>query len=131
MSYISYVIKTVKVTYSTLSMLSSSSHYPYADSELLSLRSHLSAETNAELSDDDCRRFLRARLHNLPKTVAMVDNWYTWWTTPLPGLTVTPKHVLDAPDEKEHVYISHLPHANLGEDREGSPIFWEKPGQSE
>jgi len=60
----------------------------------------------------------------------MLNNWYKWWITPLPGLTITPKHILDAPDEKEHVYISHLPHSNLGEDLEGSPIFWEKTGQS-
>jgi len=100
------------------------------DSELVELRSSLSDEVNAEISDDDCRRFLRARLHNIPKTVTMLNNWHKWWISSLPGLTITPKHILDEPDEKEHIYISHLPHSNLGEDREGSPIFWEKTGQS-
>ena len=59
-----------------------------------------------------------------------VKNWYTWFTTPLPGTAVFPKNILDSPDEKEDVYRAHLPHSNLGSDKEGHPIYWEKTGFS-
>ena len=100
------------------------------DPHVLELRNNLDKQVNSELSNHDCRRFLRARQKNIPKVVDMIKIWFNWWSTSLPGTNLMPKNILDNPDGKEDIYKAHLPHSNLGEDREGNPIYWEKTGLS-
>jgi len=94
------------------------------------LRSAISENCNKLLSDDDCHRFLRARDYQAPKSADMISKWGIWWNSPLPNATdKTPSNILDDPmDPKEHIYQKMLPHANLGEDKEGRPVYWEKTG---
>eukprot|EP01038_Epipyxis_sp_PR26KG_P010133 gene10133-13631_t len=89
----------------------------------------LSNEINEILTDHDCLRFLRARSYNLNKAKEMVLKWDHWWKTPLPGTSsLFPKDLSVLTDEKEHIFREMLPHSNLGEDREGRPLYWEKTG---
>ena len=99
------------------------------------LREALTTEENEMVSDDDCHRFLRARNHDIHKTSDMVKKWAVWYHTPLPKTTdeeMTPANILikQAEDKKEQVYIDMLPHSNVGEDKEGHPVYWEKTGLS-
>lgn len=101
------------------------------DPRVVELRALLPAELSALLTDGDCSRFLRARSYNITKAVDMLLKWGKWWETPLPGMDVLPKDICSKPDEQEDVYTRMLPHANLGENINGCPIYWEKTGQSE
>lgn len=95
------------------------------------LKSRLSDDLAAIVSDDQCIRFLRARNLDLEKSSAMLTAWWKWWNSPLPGTTDTlPKNVLpdSVEDPKEDVYTRICPHALIGEDREGRPAYWEKTG---
>lgn len=102
-----------------------------SDPKVVELRALIPPELSALLSDGDCSRFLRARSQNAAKAADMIVKWGKWWHTPLPGLDVLPKDISSKPDEQEDVYRRMLPHANLGEDMNGRPIYWEKTGQSE
>jgi len=94
------------------------------------LRSSISEQSNKFLNDDDCHRFLRARDYNVSKSADMVSKWGIWWTSVLPSsVDKMPSNVNNDPiDPKEHVYQQFLPHSNLGEDKEGRPVYWEKTG---
>lgn len=99
------------------------------------LRGSLTSEENEMLSDDDCHRFLRARNHDIHKTSDMVKKWAVWYHTPLPKTTdeeMTPANILvkQDQDKKEQIYTDLLPHSNVGEDKEGHPVYWEKTGLS-
>ena len=87
---------------------------------------------SASLTDADCYRFLRARNYQIPATLDMTLNWYVWYHTPLSGSTYTPKDMrrraLEEGDAQENVYRELLPHSNLGVDKEGRPVYWEKTG---
>eukprot|EP01038_Epipyxis_sp_PR26KG_P008106 gene8106-10978_t len=101
--------------------------------KLAELRSLLAPtpEINDILDDDDCYRFLIARKNDVPKAFEMLTKWATWYcTTPLPGVSYCPKDVLlhCQEDSKEDVFSSYFIHSNLGEDKEGHPLFWEKTG---
>lgn len=102
--------------------------YEIRSADLQELRKQLSLEINEVLSNHDCHRFLNARSNNISKAVDMIKNWYSWWITILPGTTVAPKNILECPDEKQLVAKDILLHSNIGEDKEGNPIYWEKTG---
>lgn len=91
-------------------------------------RSHLSSEIINALTEDDCRRFLRARTWNVKKAVEMTEKWWTWYNTPLAN-GKTPATILDDfEDPNEPIYQELMPHTNFGEDRHGRPVYWEKTG---
>lgn len=74
-------------------------------------------------------RFLRARKYDLEKAVELAEKWYAWYYTPLPGGNgATPANILDQPDPKEHIFKRLTPHANMGVDKSGHPIYWEMTG---
>lgn len=97
---------------------------------VVALRNAISPELSAQLTDNDCLRFLRARSNNVSKAADMITKWGVWWETKLPGTDALPREVTLKPDEQEQVYIDLMPHANLGESKTGCPIYWEKTGQS-
>lgn len=101
-----------------------------SDPRVQVLRKRLSEQLNSLLSDADCSRFLRARNYNIDKAADMIEKWGVWWSTPLPGTDMLPKDAASKPDEQEEIYKEWMPHANLGETKEGHPIYWEKTGQS-
>lgn len=92
------------------------------------LRALINPQASEILTESDCQRFLRARVHDIPKAVEMVNHWYEWWETKLPGCELLPRETNQLGDDNEQIYIEHMPHANIGEDKEGSPIYWEKTG---
>jgi hypothetical protein len=99
------------------------------------LRTHLSHEVNTTLHNEDCDRFLRARNYDVLKASDMVHKWAEWWNAPLPKTTevaLLPNNILITQeiDLKEKIYQDLLPHSNVGEDKEGRPIYWEKTGLS-
>jgi hypothetical protein len=107
---------------------------------VLQLRCHLSREMNAVLNDDDCLRFLVARSFVIKDTIEMIDRWTKWFQTPTLAIfdakhqrfiNCSPKEILDLPDPKEDVYSRLYPHSNLGCDKYGRPIYWEKIGIGE
>lgn len=81
------------------------------------------------LSENDCLRFLRARKFDLEKAIELAEKWYEWYYSPLPGSDgITPANILDKPDPKEHIFKRLTPHANMGIDKCGRPIYWEMTG---
>lgn len=100
------------------------------DPRVVDLRAVIPSEIGVLLTDGDCLRFLRARSYNTSKAADMIVKWGKWWDTQLPGIEALPKDISLKPDEQEDIYRRMLPHANLGEDRDGRPIYWEKTGQS-
>jgi hypothetical protein len=81
------------------------------------------------LTESDCLRFLRARKYDLDKAVELAEKWYEWYYSPLPGADgATPANILDKPDPKEHIFKRLTPHANMGIDKTGCPIYWEMTG---
>lgn len=84
------------------------------------------------VTDADCHRFLRARNYNLDASLEMILNWYVWYNTTLSNSQYTPKDMrrraLAEGDAQEAVYTEFLPHSNLGVDKEGRPLYWEKTG---
>lgn len=92
------------------------------------LRSGLSGEVNAALTDADVCRFLRARQNDIHKATDMINKWWDWWNTPMAN-GVPPKHILDTTvDPDEELYTQHAPHALQGLDKHGRPIYWERTG---
>jgi hypothetical protein len=87
---------------------------------------------NEAVTDDDCHRFLRARNYNLDASLEMILNWYVWFNTTLPNCQYTPRDMrrraMNEGDAQESVYTEFLPHSNLGVDKEGRPLYWEKTG---
>lgn len=130
----STVVDTISTSESALPeavpVSSKSENGESSDPKVVELRAIIPAELSALLSDGDCSRFLRARSQNAVKAADMIVKWGKWWHTPLPGLDVLPKDISSKPDEQEDVYRRMLPHANLGENMDGCPIYWEKTGQS-
>ena len=97
----------------------------------IEVRSKLSDTLNQLLTNADILRFLRARSFNVEKATDMIQKWGEWWETPLPGTDgMLPYTSNDGPDPHEDVYRRLMPHANLGESKDGCPIYWEKTGQS-
>lgn len=101
-----------------------------SDPVVVQLRTAIASNLSELLSDSDCLRFLRARNGNVTKAADMITKWGAWWDTVLPGTEVKPGEVTSKPDEQEAVYTELMPHANLGESKQGHPIYWEKTGQS-
>lgn len=84
------------------------------------------------VTDADCHRFLRARNYNLDASLEMILNWYVWYNTSLSSSQYTPRDMrrraMEEGDAQEAVYTEFLPHSNLGIDKEGRPVYWEKTG---
>lgn len=87
---------------------------------------------HATLTDADCFRFLRARNYVITAAVEMALHWYVWFNTTLADSTFSPRDMrrrfFEEGDDKECFYQELMPHANLGHDKEGRPIYWEKTG---
>eukprot|EP00301_Raphidiophrys_heterophryoidea_P005299 c12241_g1_i1.p1 GENE.c12241_g1_i1~~c12241_g1_i1.p1 ORF type:complete len:322 (-),score=49.60 c12241_g1_i1:292-1209(-) len=102
-----------------------------AEKLLESFRSQISNIILVEsVSDNDIKRFLRARSWNVEKSSEMFRKWAVWRSTPLSdGSGRTPSNILNDPaDPNEHVYQELLPHSNHGFDKKGRPVYWEKTG---
>lgn len=85
------------------------------------------------LTDRDCLRFLHARKMNPKKAAAMAHTWWEWYNTPVKGSKseeVSPRNILNNPnDPNEEIYIRLMPHSNMGEDKQGNCVYWEKSGE--
>jgi hypothetical protein len=92
--------------------------------------------TISEYSDRDCQRFLVARKFDIQKTRDMIKKRDEWYNTPLTQFKIDnpnlcPKDMgLVATDNKQEQFNRFFPCSNLGEDKEGHPIYWEKNGFS-
>ena len=98
------------------------------------LRKIMSPEMNAEFSDRDCERFLIARNLDIQKSYEKLKKRFDWYNAPFTNFkidnpTLRPRdlgHTLT--DTKEEIFSREFPCSNLGEDKEGHPIYWEKSG---
>ncbi|EDQ87653.1 uncharacterized protein MONBRDRAFT_27060 [Monosiga brevicollis MX1] len=77
--------------------------------------------TSLNPSPDACARFIRARKGDVAAAVSQYLEAERWFKSV--GFDDMP-----AKDEDEPIYQSLCPHANLGYDREGRPIYWERTG---
>lgn len=92
----------------------------------------LNPDAAAMLTNSDCHRFIRARKGDIEKAVEMANAWSTWWITDLPGIDppVCPRDILnELEDPHEHVYKELVPHSNMGEDKDGHPVYWDATGR--
>lgn len=81
------------------------------------------------LTENDCKRFLRARKWDIEKAIELTEKWYNWYISPIPGGNgSTPRNILDKPDPKEHIFKRLTPHGNMGIDKHGRPVYWEMTG---
>eukprot|EP01031_Cornospumella_fuschlensis_P027297 gene27297-32969_t len=100
------------------------------------IRSALHEEINAAMNDFDICRFLVARNLNVEKSLEMINKWYVWYTTPFTDFEISPEKRALRPmdlvdgitDEKEALFGELFPFSNIGEDKQGRPIYWEKSG---
>ncbi|RYY87643.1 hypothetical protein EON63_03760 [archaeon] len=100
------------------------------------VRSALSEEINTEMSDFDICRFLVARGCNLDKSLEMINKWFVWYTKPFTEYEINPEKRELCPkdlkdgitDEKEEMFGELFPYSNIGEDKQGRPIYWERSG---
>jgi hypothetical protein len=102
------------------------------DSSLEEFLAKLNPNTAALLSECDCQRFIHARKGDIDKAVEMAHAWSDWWVTNLPGIDppVCPRDILkNLEDPHEDVYKQYVPHSNMGEDKEGHPIYWDATGR--
>jgi len=101
----------------------------YEGHQMEVLRKRLPDELNENVSDFKCIQFLRARNMNVDKAQEMIQNWWTWWNTPLPGDELCPYNILTRRDDPlEPVYSKLVPHTFHGEDKRGRPVFYERTG---
>lgn len=97
--------------------------------QLAGLRELLSPEINDRYTDSDCFRFLASRNGDVPKARDMLMARDEWYYRPLPDHTLSPSQLLDDPDLlHNHIFAQYFPQSNLGEDKQGHPIYWEKSG---
>lgn len=98
------------------------------------LRKLLTPEMNEHFSNRDCERFLIARSFNQTKAFDMLKKRYDWYNTPVSTFKIDnpslrPRDMGTTPtDTKDEIFSREFPCSNLGEDREGHPIYWEKSG---
>ena len=94
------------------------------------LRDLVGKDKCEHLSDIDVLRFLKARNNNLQKASLMLNEYLTWYVTPIKGVeSDTPRTILDQPDPDAEVWGQYFPYSFLGHDKEGCPIYWEKTGE--
>jgi hypothetical protein len=99
------------------------------DTTVQTFKELIDPEVLSLLSDACCRRFLRARSMDINKAVEMANSWGKWYTSPAECGTTTPMAVLDnIVDRNEDIYTRICPLSHMGEDLEGSPIYWEQSG---
>jgi len=100
--------------------------------QIREVRAQVSKAINAELTDADILRFLRARNLDLQATLKMIVDWHAWRHAPIcETSTLTPATVLSREnfkDAKEPLYASLMPHSNVARDKAGRPIYFEKTG---
>jgi hypothetical protein len=107
---------------------------PVSDETIATLRSRLDEPISKGMSDMDCVRFIRARSGDLTKAKDMIDKWWAWKHSELPGSQsgITPANILRTTKDT-HLLLSPqkmlLPHLLHGEDRHGRPIYWERTGK--
>lgn len=98
------------------------------------LRKVLTPEMNNEFSDRDCERFLIARNLDIPKTFDKLKKRFDWYNAPVSSFKIDnpslrPRDMGQTmTDAKEEIFSREFPCSNLGEDKEGHPIYWEKSG---
>lgn len=100
------------------------------------VRAELTEEINADMNDHDVTRFLMARDLNLAKTVTMIKKWHEWFNKPFSDFDIAPERrelrprdiQTYSPDDKEELWGQVYPMSNLGVDKQGRPIYWEKSG---
>ena len=94
------------------------------------LREMVGVDKCVYLSDNDIMRFLNARNNNLQKAAAMLNEYLTWYVTPVKGVeTDTPKTILDQPDPDAEEWGKYFAYSFLGHSKDGCPIYWEKTGE--
>jgi hypothetical protein len=104
------------------------------ESLISELRESVGEKISSALSDNDCLRFLRARVGSVERAAEMIVSWYKWRHTllePLPPdqLRFSPSTMLSMPTTlDQHPFAHLLPVAHHGFDRLGHPIYWEKTG---
>lgn len=103
------------------------------DAMISTLRERLEPAVSAAMSHWDCVRFIRARNGDITKAKRMIDEWWEWRHTELPGAHrgVTPANILRTTNDRHlllHPQKELLTHMLHGEDRHGRPIYWEKTG---
>eukprot|EP00045_Choanoeca_perplexa_P005508 m.46610 g.46610 ORF g.46610 m.46610 type:complete len:339 (-) comp13160_c0_seq2:10-1026(-) len=79
-------------------------------------------EESCSPDDATCSRFLRARKGQIPAAVSQYVEAEKWFKE------VNIDTILEEPDINESIYQQYCPHANLGYDREGRPIYFERTG---
>lgn len=102
--------------------------------KILELRGII-ADISENYSDRDCERFLIARNFNMTKVEEMIRRHYNWYNTPvgkdfqIENKTLRPRDMgLNEVDNKQEMFNQVFPCSNLGWDKEGHPIYWEKSG---
>ena len=100
--------------------------------EIQQFRSLLSKDLDSAITDEDCKRFLVARKHDMDKAVEMITEWWKWWHTPYPSCNgLTPANILNVQnieDPKGDIINRLVPHSFSGFGKNHHPIFWEKTG---
>lgn len=102
--------------------------------KLIEFKEGLSDDVLGLVNDEDCHRFLTARQYDITKSLEMINKWATWWRTPLTNFEIdnpnlTPRDLLTTPgDDKENIFAEAFLSSNLGQDKEGHPIYIEKIG---
>ncbi|CAE7682630.1 SEC14 [Symbiodinium microadriaticum] len=94
-------------------------------------REEIGSDISTDLDDADCMRFLRARKMNIHHAADMARRWHTWWHQYLPenNSHLTPATILTEMDDPLEPLITELcPHALVGVDKAGHPIYWEQTG---
>lgn len=106
-------------------------HASVTDKSVRELFLSLKISNSLPLTDEDLKRFLRARKNDVPKAATMVREYLKWFESPIKGMEdTTPATILHSHETLEDIFKwkKHFPFAYCGHDKTGCPIYWEKAG---
>ena len=110
---------------------------PIVDEAKIQQTRALLGELSGEFSDRDVQRFLTARHSDAKKASESMRKRVEWYNTPVSKFKIDnprlrPRDMgVTATDSKEVQFGECFPCANIGQDKEGHPIYWEKSGFGE